>query len=413
MEVRPLRTGLSYALAFFSLVSGGAEIRNVSPDRLVAIVSHPGTEPFQKYEAVCVFRNAERIACGFIDDRNELAGRLVLTSSSGVAIGLGDYVDRVQYTANVFKTELETNRHFITHEANRRWVAGDTACLARDNKVYGCGIVVSANDMQAELRIYEQKVQKPVIGDQVRRIGGQVNVLQTLGEDVTATQPPVESWKVGQPVAIFRKGRGIAVGRVAATYETGTRVRLIASTESPSQGDIMFPVAMIPAGAEPESPSAEVTSALLADATPKKIPGWLVSVGLLSFGESVRYLRLEKRLGSAFRLGLVNYLIGGELIDADLRGYGSILTASFYPFNGWLQGIAVQGGAGVLNLDAVGLLPESHTGLALSGAVGWRLNWKSGFSAGINGGALFRPGVAAGRLPRLLPYASLELGVQF
>lgn len=422
-----------------SLAAHAAEVKTVSEDKLVLIAGQPDGLPWQLQEPVCVFRTTQRIACGYVDSLNEAAGRIVLTSSSGVSVQPGDRAERVEFTSNVFRSDPTRNLFYITHESNRRWEVGDIGCLARDGRVFACGLVMTTEETSATYQLYEGQAAHPKVGDEVRRTGGQVAVVSATEEEATIERPKSTVWLVGQGVALFREGRGIATGRIQSVSPQGATVRILAYAELAQPGDTVLPIATVaeeppPAveivTAAPPPPPPQTTQREAASVAagpppppvsvakmlkrPEKKPGSvLLSVGLFSFVKSLRFLRLEKRLDDRLRVGALNYLVGGSVPNGDLKGFGSYVTASYQPFEGWMRGMTFLGGLGVLSLEAVTSINERATSVSLATGVGWRWTWNSGFSAALSANNLFFFGSAPALIPKSLPHLSVELGTHF
>jgi len=426
---------LALALTF---AASAAEVQNLSEDRLVLISGQPEGQPWQVEESACVFRNTQRIACGYVETSNETAGRIVLTSSSGVGVQVGDRVERVEFTSNVFRILPGQNSIFVTHEANRHWEVGDTACLAREDKLYGCGLMVGSDDSNAEIQLYESQAPVPQVGDEVRRIGGKVSVISGAEDRAMAEQLKSGSWKVGQPVAFFREGRGIGTGRITASNPQNAEVRISAYVEIAGPGDTVLPVsslaeeppsqqsppnvaAAVPepsrqaasAGPAAEPPPARSTAVKALKKPPQPPGSTLISFGMVSVVSSLRFLRFERRFEDRYRLGSLNYLVGGSVTDGDLKGFGSFVTGSYQPFDGAIRGVFLQLGAGVMSMEVAGGLKERLVAFAGSAHIGSRWTWSSGFSVALSGGTVMIFGKSTPRIPTSLPSVMAELGVHF
>ncbi len=416
--------GLRLLITAFFCVSTAfaAEVQNLSEDRLVLIVGQPSGEPWQLNESACVFRHTQRIACGYIEQQNETGGRVVLTSTSGVGVQMGDFVERVQFTSNVFRVNTREKTLAVTHEANHHWVEGDTACFARDGKIFACGLVSHSEPLNAEIHIYETDAKMAKVGDEVRRIGGKVAVLTVGNSEATAEQAKAMPWKIGQAVGIYRNGAPIASGRISASEKIGARIELGAAFDIPVVGDVVLPLGAGTPG-DPERQTAAATpmpAAVVQTEQPVKPPGsMLFSVGLFSLGSSVRFLRFEKRIAERYRLGSINYVVGGHASSptgytSDMKGFGSLVTGSYQPFESPYRGLTFLAGLGVMSLETnVAGGPERKTGPAFLFGVGWRWTWASGFSLALNANEVMVLASGAPNLPGSLPHFSFELGVHF
>ncbi len=431
---------LTFLALLFAFAASAAEVQTLSEDRLVLIAGQPEGEPWQVQESACVFRNTQRIACGYVETLNEAAGRIILTSSSGVGVQLGDRVERVEFTSNVFRTVPGRNTFYVTHEANRNWETGDTACLAREGKVYGCGLVVQTDEVRAELQLYESQTPVPKVGDEVRRTGGRVKVISGVEDHAMAEQPKSGNWKVGQAVALFRDGRGIGTGRVSTSTQTDAEVRIATYIEIAGPGDTVLPVSSLAeepppqerpevaaapqpqpqparkaASADPAviAPPPQMTAMKTMKKPPKPPGPMLLSFGMVSVGSSLRFLRLERRFQDRYRLGSMNYLVGGTVVDGDLKGFGSFITGSYQPFDGALRGVFFQAGLGLMSMETAGGAKERLVAISGSAHLGSRWTWASGFSAAISGGAIIVFGQSTPRIPTSLPSVIAELGLHF
>ena len=416
-------------LTLWALVCAGslmaAEVQNLSEDRLVLIVGQPSGESWRLNEPVCVFRQTQRIACGYVENKNDLAGRIILSSSSAVRVEMGDWVERVPFTSNVFAIHQKTQALFITHESNRLWQAGDTACLARQGSVFACGLIIKANAQQGALKIYESWAAPGQIGDEVRRIGGRVAVLETHKTATVIAQAEATLWKIGQPVAFFRNSNGIATGRIKASRPENAEVELTSFEQVPTEGDIALPIALgvpepIAASSERETAAAPTTVTIFPDVShllPKAAapPGTLLlSLGLISVGSSVRFLRFEKRLTEWFHLGSTNYLLGGKVSNGEIKGFALSATGTFQPLPEAFAGLNGQIGFGITSLTATGEIAEKKLSPAATIALGWRWTAESGISLALTAGDVISLSPRAGSpLPSAFPFASVEVGFLF
>lgn len=253
------------------------------------------------------------------------------------------------------------------------------------------------------------------VGDEVRRVGSRVPVLTVGNSEATAEQSKGMPWKIGQAVGIFRSGAVIASGRVSASGKIGARIELGTAFDIPLVGDTVLPLGAGTPG-DPERQTAAVAPAEVVVKAEKPIPvpgSMLFSIGMFSLGNSVRFLRFEKRIAERYRLGSLNYVIGGQVDSGDLKGFGSLLTGSFQPFDSYFRGLTFQAGMGVMSLEATGAGPERKTGPAFLVGIGWRWTWPSGFSLALSANELMVLAAATPRLPGSLPHFSFELGVHF